>query len=89
MVQVRKAVRALVNQYVIGPDTFDGKEQVNPSEMADALEVLITFVNYVLHSSPTDCASFFFCTEEYVVTVCSQSKVTMLRPHPSPKIKTK
>ncbi|XP_078170323.1 P-loop containing nucleoside triphosphate hydrolases superfamily protein [Carex rostrata] len=38
LVQVRKAVRALVNQYVIGPDTFDGKEQVNPSEMADALE---------------------------------------------------
>jgi hypothetical protein len=46
LVLVRKAVRALVNQHVIG-DAFDGKEQASPSEKADALEVLFTFINYV------------------------------------------
>ncbi|KAJ4798160.1 P-loop containing nucleoside triphosphate hydrolases superfamily protein [Rhynchospora pubera] len=38
LVQVRKAVRALVNEHVTVTDAFDGKEQVSPSEKADALE---------------------------------------------------
>ncbi|KAJ1704446.1 hypothetical protein LUZ63_004225 [Rhynchospora breviuscula] len=38
LVQVRKAVRALVNEHVTVTDAFDGKEQVSPSERADALE---------------------------------------------------
>ncbi|KAJ3683639.1 hypothetical protein LUZ60_013866 [Juncus effusus] len=38
VVQVRKAIRALVNEHVVGSDLFEGKERINPSERTDALE---------------------------------------------------
>ncbi|KAJ3708965.1 hypothetical protein LUZ61_012670 [Rhynchospora tenuis] len=38
LVQVRKAVRALVNEHAIIADAFTGKEQLSLSEKADALE---------------------------------------------------
>lgn len=44
LVLVRKAVRALINQHVIGSDAFNVKEPFSPSEKADALEVPVTSV---------------------------------------------